>query len=451
MVRMATLRGVTDYVVNLLVQSCFSDTHIRLRRLEMKMKSLFRVLLIMLFSVAAQAATYYVSGYGDGSDSDNGTTPATAWATVKKVTLNEATSDIVYFAGTFDTESDSNDCIAYLVTAGGNAGIHWHGCYDLNDVNDGGQATFDGTGLGACVRYNGTGDIDERTFSHITFSNATTLFNATASDNVTFDNCRFSTCTTGATLDDGILLHRCLFDNCTTTGFTGDTNIRVSDSVFWRTTGGTGLSIENGAVTGCLFADNSTALYMSSVGTNYYTAAVHDCIIDGNNTGNGYRLNITAAGINTSVTDCIFYDCTNGIDNVGTNYNRQIAANIVYYSNNANTSKFEDANDTLTHAYNKGIYTASSDPFGSDPGNLVLATALASYDLSASEYPTGASKAGGDLGNVMAYWADIAGSTNPPSNAEAPRLNKDPGGKQSTDAAASATAKCSPSKDGGKQ
>lgn len=396
-------------------------------------KKILLILILMLVCGSAHATDYYVDP-DDGSDGNNGLTPGAAWETIAKATDTVAAGGSrVFIEGSvvFNTQDGANDCIFFNQQQGSgsaNSENVYVGCSDINDVNDGGFVTIDGTGLTNCMK----GTSDFTSWRNFRFINATGAGVAhSVENNQSYINCEFSN-NGGDGLSGNFrtIISGCLFyDNGDGGAHIGDNSI-VKDSIFWRNTG-TGLEMAGGVVINCLAAENSGTKQMW-INPASNLATVYGCIFDGNGVSVGLDADSTPVGDPYIISNCLFYDCDPlGLDFTIGMHEKGGDRNNCYYGNAGNTN-VADRGDPLDsdQAEYYGNYVATSDPFGGDPGSETLAEMLASYNITSDEFPVGAAKGAGDLAVTKAYWTDVVASTNPPANAQTPRANLDIGGTQ---------------------
>jgi hypothetical protein len=405
------------------------------------MRTYLIILLFFLCAVPAFGTNYYVS-VTSGSDGDDGLSAANAFATLKRADLLTGDGDIIYVeAGTYSTESDSNDAVLWCTDQGSNTNERtWVGCADLNDVNDGGIATLDAdvSGLQWAAASAASAGATYNTFTNFHFKGGTThAFGGGTDDNMAFNNCRFSDSTgNGMLCDKGCTFAACLFDNNGADGLNAGTNTLVTNSVSFSNVVD-GMEIDTGVVAGGILAENGDDQIRFTAGSaTTGPCLVYDVIIDGNNTDDGIDFDISAVGTVYGVVNCIIYDCVDGIDLPTNTAEIGTIMNNCFYSNTTNVSGGSrgDPDDFL--AYVLGNYVATSDPFGGDPGGggatHNTGVMLDAYGIASNEHPSGAKKAGRDTEVTKDYWDDFIDGTNPPGNSEAPRKNKDIGGSQSS-------------------
>jgi len=290
--------------------------------------------------------TYYVDvAVGDDANAGTSEGEGNAWETLAKAADTVVAGDKVYVkaSGTYETEDGSNDCCAYLETAGNDESpIVWEGY--ASTPGDGGIVTInaDPTGdqFSYCIKVDTGVSSLFNVFKNFVFtgSSSAAVYAGGMSDYLYFYNCRFTNNDgDGSYLDNYNVFLNCMFDN-NDEGMNADANNTfIGCTAFGNSKNGFSLDTYFNVFIHCL-AFGNTANYSN------FTAQDRSVFVNCTTDGENELLNGILQSDSTSsvihVVNSILYDNATGVGNYGDQCEIGIGFFNLYNSNLVDVDQF---------------------------------------------------------------------------------------------------------------
>lgn len=341
--------------------------------------------LFLLVPASSWAQTTYYLDVTTGNDGDDGLSEGNAWQTFEKATTSTVAGDTVFVKASAsytaeDTTGGGTDSVWNLKTAGVGTEsnpVLWFGYSTTITESVAGIVTIDASSntLANCLDQ-ATGSVNlYHTVVNFRFTGASGVGALVdTADRISFENCRFdNNGSHGVSLDNFNTFFLCQADNNSGAGYDVDQETYFVNCESFANGNDGFIGIFEATAINCVSYDNTG--YQIDFGLRHNS--VINCTVDGNNsTQHGIR----NLGLPAIVSNCIVFDCDDGITGTSGAENGQISRNNISFSNTANFSNW------TTHAsdiFEDPLFDVSL-PYRLQSGSPALAAGIDAGELTTS-------------------------------------------------------------------